>query len=179
MSLKVVHSEDRNAVGIIDERLIAFVRSAALTAAALDALEAHLHPLRERYGARPASAGSPVGLLAVVPARAGLSDKALIERQAQLMKRLKVEAKQAVRTAAPTFVALTILGDGPMSSAMRAVIRVNVLGHGSIRLFSETADAATWLATRLSMDAGAIERQCLELQRSVEPATLAMSSTRP
>lgn len=178
LGLQVVHSEERNAVGIIDERLIAFVRSAALTTGALDAVEAHLHPLRERHRPQAGSPGAPVGLLAVVPAGAGLSDKGLIERQAQLMKRLKVEAKQAVQSVAPTFVALSILGDGAMSSAMRAVIRVNVLGHARVRLFSETGEAAAWLAGCLAMDAAVIGERCLQLQRSLEAATLPASARR-
>lgn len=170
MGLRVLHSEAQNAVGIIDERLVAFVRSGQLTAGALDVIESNLHALRERHRPTSLGPGAPVALLAVVPARAGLSDKDLVERQRQLMKQLKADAKSALGTAAPTFVALTIVGDGPMSSAMRAVIRVNVLGHGSIHLAAETAEAASWLAPRLSMDAAAILRQCQELERTIEPS---------
>ncbi len=138
MPLDVKHKADQNGVGMIDERVLVFVRGGRLTSAALDTVVALAGDR-----ARRATAERPVGALAVVSGQAGLSENQLLERQRLLLRDLRV--------APHVFFAFCVEGEGAQAIAMRAVVRVLMLGSSSMRIFTERDAAARWLAERVGM----------------------------
>lgn len=152
VALSVAHRSDGNAVGVLDDRVLLFVRSAKLTSVALNAVEATV-----ANHVASASAARPVGALAVVPGNAGLSDNALLERQRALLFGLK--AKPHV------YFAFCVVGEGVQSIAMRAAVRVLVIGAARMRLFTEPAESAQWLAGHLQIEAAAITQAVDGLSR--------------
>lgn len=145
MALEVKHQAEGNAVALLDARVLLFTRSGRLTAAALDAVEAlatHCVPA--------ATQRAPVGAMAIVDGDAGLSDNRLLERQRALLRSLK---------AAPhVSFAFCVGGDSIQAIAMRAVVRVFVLGSASMRMFTDAPTAAEWLAGRIGMEPGVLLR---------------------
>ena len=143
MTLVVKHQAEDNVVGLIDNRVLVFARSGRLTPAALDAVEA----LAATYTHR-ASAEHPVGALALVVGSAGLSDNRLLERQRVLLRGL--------RAAPHLWFAFCVVGDGVQAVAMRAVVRVLMLGSSTMRLFTDPESAAGWLGAQVGVEPATI-----------------------
>ncbi len=143
MSLIVAHEEAANCVALFDERLLLFTRTQPLTRGALD----HAEALVNEHVAK-ASSALPVGSFVVLPGDAGLSPHDLLERQRRLFERLKREPY--------VFSAVCVLGSSPQTIAMRAVVRLFLMGRPTMQLFSDTETAARWVARALKLDAGAV-----------------------
>lgn len=150
MALEVKHRAEGNAVALLDGRVLLFTRNGRLTSAALDAIE-ELATSR----ARTATAHEPVGALAIVNGDAGLSDNWLLERQRELLRSLKATPHLSF--------AFCVVGESVQAIAMRAVVRVFVLGSTGMRMFTEPSSAAQWLAPRVGMEPGAILGALAEL----------------
>ncbi len=143
MALTVTYQAERNAVGLLDDRVLLFARSARLAPAALDAIEAFAATHRPL-----ASAERPLGALALVVGAAGLSENSLLERQRVFLREL--------RATPHVWFAFCIVGDGVQAVAMRAVVRVLMLGSSGMRMFTDQASAARWLGERVGVDPAAI-----------------------
>lgn len=143
MSLIIAHEEAANCVALFDERLLLFTRTRLLTKGALDQSEAIVN----EHVAK-ASSARPVGSFVVLPGDAGLSRHDLLERQRRLFERLKREPH--------VFSAVCVLGSSPQTIAMRAVVRLFLLGRPSMQLFSDTESAARWVARALKLDERAV-----------------------
>lgn len=162
MVLVVRHCAEQNAVAVLDERVVVFTRRAKLTAACLDVIEAE----SEAIARRPAR---PVGLLAVIPASAGLSDGATLERQRQLLKHIRIDPQ--------TYFAYVVTGDDIHASVIRATVRVAMLGRRMMNLSEHVDAAAGWLGGRLSIAPSTLKDVVDQLQRSMTSATSSTSQT--
>lgn len=135
----VVHEADGNVVARLDASVLVFVRTRPLTVAALDAIESVAHKIEEfRRG--------PVGALAVIDGRAGLSDNALLTRQRKFLNGF-------VRADGDVYLAMVVQGDSVQSIAMRAVVRLFMLGKRTCLMSARLEDAAAWLGKQTGEDA--------------------------
>lgn len=137
MALVTLHAAQKNAVGLVDGRCIVFVRSGMLTPAALDVIAGE---------AARAAAGAvrPVACFAVVPGDAGVSDKALIERQQKMINSFIVDRN--------TSFAMVVLGTSLQARVMRTAVRMLFLGKSTLRLTDDVDDAIAWLAPRVALE---------------------------
>jgi hypothetical protein len=99
----------------------------------------------------------PLGLLAVVPGTAGLSEKALLERQRAMIGGVMTDASIAF--------ALVVLGDSVHATLMRSAVRVALLGKRNALLTPEVSEGARFLAPRLSLETAAIEAAVATLRQ--------------
>ena len=142
--LEVVHRRDGNTVGLLDDRALIFVRSRALTGDALEAIDAAIRRVVPK-----ATAEQPAGALAILPGDAGLSHNDLLARQRQIFG----EARKQEHI----WVSMCVHGHSAQTIAMRAVVRLLLLGHGNMRMHAtpEAAIAACFAAhLRLSVRQG-------------------------
>ncbi len=140
MALWIAHNAAANFVGVLDEQVLLFTRAGPLTTTALDQCEAIIN---ERVP--KATSAKPVASLVVLPGDVGLSRHDLIDRQRRLFDRLKAERF--------VFSAACVLGTSAQCVAMRAVVRLFLLGSPKMQLFSEVDPATRWLAGATSVDA--------------------------
>lgn len=143
MSVSVSYAAESNYVAMVDQRLLLFTRTRPLAKAALDAAEAIINEHVPK-----ATAARPVGSFVVLPGDAGLSRHDLIERQRKLFDRLKAE-----RT---VYTAAVVLGSSAQCMAMRAVVRLFLLGSPAMQLFSEIEPAARWIARATAIPEGTV-----------------------
>jgi hypothetical protein len=99
----------------------------------------------------------PLGLLAVVPGTAGLSEKALLERQRAMIGGVMTDASIAF--------ALVVLGDSVHATLMRSAVRVALLGKRNALLTPEVSEGARFLAPRLGLETAAIEAAVATLRQ--------------
>lgn len=130
----LLHNADGNAVALIDERLVLFVRVLPLTMAALEEGEAALWKQVEK-----ASINRPAGLWVVVSGDAGLSAQAMLDRQRASFARMNAETTRL-------FVASTSIGSSVQTLAIRAVSNAFSKKRPHMQLFSDTTSAARWMA---------------------------------
>jgi hypothetical protein len=140
VALWIAHNAAANFVGVLDEQVLLFTRAGPLTTTALDHCEAIIN---ERVS--KATSAKPVASLVVLPGDVGLSRHDLIDRQRRLFDRLKAERF--------VFSAACVLGTSAQCVAMRAVVRLFLLGRPKMKLFSEVEPATLWLARATSVDA--------------------------
>jgi hypothetical protein len=142
--LHVVHEASGNVVARLDASVLLFVRTRPLTVAALDAIEGVANKIEQfRQG--------PVGALAVIDGQAGLSDNALLTRQRAFLKGF-------VRGDGDVYLAMVVQGDSVQSIAMRAVVRMFMLGKKRTSLLTARVEpAARWLAERTGETSAELE----------------------
>lgn len=160
-SVSVRYDAESNYVALVEQRLLLFTRTRLLTKASLDGAEA---VIREQVP--KATAARPVGAFVVLPGDAGLSRHDLLERQRKMFDRLKAE-----RT---VYSAMVVLGSSPQCVAMRAVVRLFLIGSPTMQLFSEVEPAARWLARAIAMP----EHTILDAFRSARLACESAASAR-
>lgn len=148
--MDVIYSSVGSRIGVVDRRLYVFVRREQLSVAALDAIADHI---RDRKG-------QTVGLLAVVPGDAGLSDNTVLDRQRRMMAEFFADPL--------FFVGFVVLGTSVQAILMRSVVRLAFVGKRNASLTANTVDGARFLAPRLQLSQDAIVAAVDELTREVD-----------
>ena len=156
MALVVRHSGHQNCVGVLDDRVVVFTRRAKLTKDCLDVIEVESEAIARR-------ALRPIGLFAVIPASAGLSDAATLERQRQMLKHILIDSQ--------THFAYVVTGEGVHATTIRATVRVGMLGRRMMKLSDNVLDAASWFGARLSIPPSVLVGAVEELERSLSSPT--------
>jgi hypothetical protein len=139
----LVHSLDGNAVSLHDERIVVFMRALPLTVAALDCAESLLWTAIAR-----ATKEKPAGVWIIVSSDAGLSDRALLDRQRAVFERMAREPL--------LFVASSVHGTTVRALAVRAVSRSFSKAKPHMQLFSNVETAARWLSRSTRADERAL-----------------------
>lgn len=153
----VVYEQRGNVVARIDAAVLLFVRTRPLEREALDAIE------RLALGIDEFRKG-PVGALAVIDGQAGLSDNTLLQRQ-------RIFLRGFVRSEGDVYLAMVVLGDAVQSIAMRAVVRMFMIGRKTMHLDSDLDRAARWLGERVGRDPGEIAATARQLAARARATT--------
>ncbi len=132
--LEVIHRRAGNAVGLLEGRALIFLRDRPLTEEALEAVANTVHRT---------TLTRPAGALAIIPGDAGLSSERLITRQRKIFQ----EAKRLD----DVWLSFCVQGDGVQAIAMRAVVRMFVLGQPRSTLHAKPETAIVWFAGRLGL----------------------------
>lgn len=152
VGLEVIHRGAGNAVGLLDGRALLFVRSRALTVDALDAIAETIDRIAPR-----ATADWLVGALAIVPGDAGLSRQDLLARQRKIFG--------AARAMDHVWVSFCVYGESAQTTAMRAVVRLLLLGRSNMKMHAKTEAAIVWFSARLGLRIGDVS-DAVEMLRS-------------
>lgn len=145
--LHVAFESRGNVVARLDSSALLFARARPLVPEALDSIELTARAVDEiREG--------PIGALVVVPGDAGLSDNALLDRQRAFLRSF-------VRP--DVFVVMASLGDSAQAIAMRAVVRLFMIGRRTMHMASSIEGAALWLGDRIGRDPRELERHARDV----------------
>lgn len=143
----LLHNAEGNAVALVDERLVLFVRVLPLTTEAMVVAETELWKRLEQ-----ATVERPAALWIVVAGDAGLSAPALLDHQRAVFARMVSEAGRL-------FVASSIIGSSVQSMAIRAVGNGFAKKRAHIQLFSDTRSAAQWLSAATKIPRERLQRE--------------------
>lgn len=144
-----LHREAHNAVGLLHDRCVLFVRSQMLDPRALDVIADEARRLL-------ASPTRPIAVFAAVPGDAGVSDKSLLERQQHMIASLAQSAD--------TFFVMAVLGTSLQSRVMRTAVRMLFLGKSTLRLTESVDDAVAWLSPRITIDERTLREAVVAMQ---------------
>jgi hypothetical protein len=128
------------------------VRSRSLTGETLDAIATTIDRI-----APNARADWPVGALAIVPGDAGLSRQDLLARQRKIFG--------AARGLDHVWVSFCVSGDSAQTTAMRAVVRLLLLGQSNMKMHAKAEAAIVWFSGRLGLRVGDVQG-AVEMLRS-------------